>query len=37
MIDINFILGSDVGGIVLFWDIVYKFDGWLFIEVVRNN
>lgn len=27
MIDINFILGSDVGGIVMFWDIVYKFDG----------
>lgn len=37
MTDTNFSSGSDVGGIVMFWDTAHKSDGWLFTEAARNN
>lgn len=37
MTDTNFTSGSDVGGIVMFWDTAHKSDGWLFTEAARNN
>lgn len=36
MTDTNFTPGSNVGGIVMFWDPAHKSDGWLFTEAARN-
>lgn len=36
MTDTYFTPGSNVGGIVMFWDTAHKSDGWLFTEAARN-